>query len=206
MAFGQIDPARLDGDALRQWYLRSPADIEADRQKAAAQAYDAFFGLPDPTAEDDARVARRPERSDNSGASQLIWTQVGPNQFRSERAPTNPAPAPAYQLAASVIPARGYVPIPGCINCHGPRLAPPAPTSPMPLPPMFNPRRGSSGGSTEADDEWSDKPQCNQQFVEDRKVCQRAQNYNCWANQMERLSYCNQTGQVGRPRLMFGGR
>ena len=30
MAYGQIDPARLNGDALTQWYLRSPADIEEE--------------------------------------------------------------------------------------------------------------------------------------------------------------------------------
>ncbi len=34
MAYGQIDPARLDGDALTRWYLRSPADIEEERQAA----------------------------------------------------------------------------------------------------------------------------------------------------------------------------
>jgi hypothetical protein len=44
MAGGQIDPARLDGDALTQWYLRSPAEIEQERQAAAAQRYADFFG------------------------------------------------------------------------------------------------------------------------------------------------------------------
>ena len=34
MAFSQIDPARLNGEALKQWYLRSPADIEEERQQA----------------------------------------------------------------------------------------------------------------------------------------------------------------------------
>jgi hypothetical protein len=43
MAFGQIDPARLEGDALRRWYLRSPADIEQERRQAATHAYDSFF-------------------------------------------------------------------------------------------------------------------------------------------------------------------
>jgi len=44
MAYGQIDPARLDGDALTRWYLRSPADIEQERQVSAAQRYADFFG------------------------------------------------------------------------------------------------------------------------------------------------------------------
>lgn len=54
MALGQIDPARLQGDALTQWYVRSPDDIEQERQEAAAQRYRGFFGatndsvVPDP--------------------------------------------------------------------------------------------------------------------------------------------------------------
>ena len=31
MAYGQIDPARLQGEALRRWYLRSPAEVEEER-------------------------------------------------------------------------------------------------------------------------------------------------------------------------------
>ena len=37
------DPASLQGDALTQWYLRSPADVERQRQTAAAQRYQHFF-------------------------------------------------------------------------------------------------------------------------------------------------------------------
>jgi hypothetical protein len=37
------DPASLEGDALTQWYLRSPADIEQERQAAAARRYQDFF-------------------------------------------------------------------------------------------------------------------------------------------------------------------
>jgi hypothetical protein len=43
MSLGQIDPARLQGDALTQWYLRSPADVERERQEAAARRYQNFF-------------------------------------------------------------------------------------------------------------------------------------------------------------------
>lgn len=57
MAFGQIDPARLEGDDLRRWYMRSPADIEQERQKAAAQRYQDFFGAgpdePEPDIDDE---------------------------------------------------------------------------------------------------------------------------------------------------------
>lgn len=44
MTAGQIDPARLDGEALRRWYLRSPADIEQERRVSAARRYESFFG------------------------------------------------------------------------------------------------------------------------------------------------------------------
>lgn len=32
MAFGQVDPARLEGEALRRWYLRSPDEIDDERK------------------------------------------------------------------------------------------------------------------------------------------------------------------------------
>lgn len=44
MAFGQISPAHLEGEALRRWYLRSPDEIEQEGRRAAEQAYKAFFG------------------------------------------------------------------------------------------------------------------------------------------------------------------
>jgi hypothetical protein len=43
MAYGQIDPARLEGEALRRWYLRSPVEIEEERKSTAAAGYDQFF-------------------------------------------------------------------------------------------------------------------------------------------------------------------
>lgn len=35
MAVGQMDPAHLEGDALQRWYLRSPSDVEQERQATA---------------------------------------------------------------------------------------------------------------------------------------------------------------------------
>ena len=40
----QIDPARLKGDALRRWYLRSPDELEKERQALSDQRHLAFFG------------------------------------------------------------------------------------------------------------------------------------------------------------------
>jgi len=58
MAYSQIDPARLDGDALTQWYLPSLADVEGQRQAAAAQRYADFFGnAGQPPSDDDSASA-----------------------------------------------------------------------------------------------------------------------------------------------------
>ncbi|MCW2987589.1 MAG: hypothetical protein JWM24_527 [Solirubrobacterales bacterium] len=40
---GPIDPARLQGDDLTRWYLRTPAELEQERQAAEAKRYDEFF-------------------------------------------------------------------------------------------------------------------------------------------------------------------
>lgn len=44
MANRQVDPSRLQGEALKKWYLRSPAEIEQERQAAAERRYNEFFG------------------------------------------------------------------------------------------------------------------------------------------------------------------
>jgi hypothetical protein len=44
MAESQVDPARLHGEELRRWYMRSPAEIEEERQAAAQRRYDSYFG------------------------------------------------------------------------------------------------------------------------------------------------------------------
>lgn len=87
----------------------------------------------------------------------------------------------------------------GCINCHGrytPGTTPPV-WGQTPLPPDYSQRQGSSGSSSQP--EWSDKPQCNQQYIDDRKICQRAHFSTCWANSTERLGVCNRTDKVGTP-------
>src|SRR4051812_11245762 len=38
-----IDPASLNGEAFTRWYLRSPTDVERERQEAAALRYQDFF-------------------------------------------------------------------------------------------------------------------------------------------------------------------
>lgn len=108
------------------------------------------------------------------------------------------------QLAAA--PGKGfwdYWGVPGCANCHGytPDTLPPY-GGQSPFPPDYSPRRGSSGSSSHPG--WSDRPQCNQQFETDRKICQKAGSAQCWENSNKRLGYCSRTGEVSIPPLGFG--
>lgn len=214
MAFGQIDPARLEGDALTRWYLRSPADIEEEKRRAANAAYDAFFSQPeDPQSDGGPEPAPMPAAApDDRGSTvaDLHWRQTGPNRFTGERAsepvPVSGADTNGFQLAAATFPTWGRWPIMGCTNCHNPQSGDLLPGSiPGPRPPMFSPRDGGSGGgSSSRPGEWSDKQQCNQQFINDRRICQRTGSAQCWENQMNRLDYCNRTGLIGKPPLGFG--
>jgi hypothetical protein len=100
----QIDPASLQGDALTQWYLRSPADIEDERQAAAARRYQEFFGGypgadPDPGFD---RGYEAPAHDIDPGFSRgfdaptmdvdpgFSWVQAGPNRWRSVPNSTSP--------------------------------------------------------------------------------------------------------------------
>lgn len=97
MVYGQIDPARLEGDALTRWYLRSPDDIEQERQEAAAQRYRNFFrgnagvdpdpgfeaGLETPTQDVDPGFNGGDEAPAKDVDPEFSWVQVGPNRWRS---------------------------------------------------------------------------------------------------------------------------
>jgi hypothetical protein len=90
---GSIDPGSLEGDALARWYLRSPAEIEQERQAAAEARYREFFGAAsdgdsdqpsdvgssDTTYDDDAASA---PATPVSGGSAPSWVQVAPNKWR----------------------------------------------------------------------------------------------------------------------------
>jgi hypothetical protein len=90
---GWTDPASLEGDALTQWYLRSPADIERERQAAAARRYQDFFyggaaadpefgrGVPASSQDIDPGFAVPAPPGDIDPG--FTWAQVGPNSWRS---------------------------------------------------------------------------------------------------------------------------
>jgi len=44
MADRPVDPMSLAGEALRRWYLRSPAEVEREREAAKQKRYDAYLG------------------------------------------------------------------------------------------------------------------------------------------------------------------
>lgn len=203
MAFSQVDPARLDGDALTRWYLRSPADIEAERRQVAEQAYNTFFGQ-----SEDAQTNAEPvgQGDDPASADGPTANQVEVNRGLSD---ASGGAGDSYQVAAASSPGFwDYWSPHGCASCHGytPGILPPV-GGRSPLPPTYSPRTGGDGsGGTSSNGEWSDKPQCNQQFANDRTICQRAKDYRCWENQNERLRSCNRTGLIGQPPLGFGPR
>jgi hypothetical protein len=199
MAYGQIDPARLDGDALTRWYLRSPADIEEERQAAAAQRYDNFFG----------NAGQPPDEDDSTSADQYSpdsdGARLGQGGLRAGYGGSlDDGVYRPGQDDAQMTPAADTAW--NCPTCHG-RLPLPVPLLPpqlQPLQPLFRDIPPSSGGASGR--KWSDKPQCDQQFEVDREICQRAKSYQCWENQNKRLAHCSPTGEVGIPKLGFGPR
>lgn len=98
MADGSIDPASLEGDVLSRWYQRSPADIERERQAAAARRYkDFFYGTsgvdPDPGFDQEVPASDKdvgpgfamalPSSQDVD--PEFTWVPAGPNRWRSVR-------------------------------------------------------------------------------------------------------------------------
>lgn len=215
MAFGQIDPARLEGDALTRWYLRSPADIEAEKRQAASRAYDAFFSQPE-----DLQSNGGPEpasasaaASDDTGSTvaDLFWRQTGPNRFSAERASqpmlASGADTRGFQLAAASFPFWGRWPSNGCTNCHNPRTGDLRPDSiPGPRPPTFSPRVGSGPGGPSQERRRDKYPQCEMQERQDRGICAQQPTEPakaaCNASATERRVWCDtHQGEIGKPDL-----
>jgi hypothetical protein len=116
MADRQIDPARLRGEALRKWYLRSPAEIEQERQAADAQRHNDFFGADRtdsspgfssstaaPGKDLDPGVNRGSGGSPDEDAG-LTWIAVGPNRWRSQRTPVAQLMPLSRSVGVSVSP------------------------------------------------------------------------------------------------------
>lgn len=205
MALGQIDPARLQGEALRRWYLRSPAQIEEERRQAAQQAHDAFFNSPEHAK---AHPRAGDEEPDETGGGPTHWrspSQVGARQPTLDAAQSGPAPAPTgrptggYQLvAASWAPSRDWI----CRGCHGGSVLPP--------PTPFTPPRDSGGAPPYRGGDGSsgkNPKQCVVQYENDSNICRWVPGVDarrrCWESAAKREAHCNQTkGEVGYPDLI----
>jgi len=97
MGDDDIDPGTLSGDALTQWYRRSPQEIEQARQDAYIRRYNAFFGGasnsdPDPGfdrgfdqsgPEIDPGFSRDYGDAGSDVDPGFTWVQDGPNRLRS---------------------------------------------------------------------------------------------------------------------------
>jgi hypothetical protein len=117
---GSMDVGSLEGHALTRWYLRSPAEIEREREDAAAKRYQDFFSRlsgADPDAGFSGETPAADREVDYDFAGTLPATsqdvdpgftsaQVGPNRFRSvsltsddHSGDPSPLGAPSYGAA-----------------------------------------------------------------------------------------------------------
>ena len=109
MAYSQIDPARLQGDALRRWYLRSPADIEQARQEAETQRYNAFFGVRPSVSDPDGYRAAASQTSVNANDSSGWGAGGDPNQMPGQLEPIGGFERPQHPMQLAALLARAPV-------------------------------------------------------------------------------------------------
>jgi hypothetical protein len=193
MALGQIDPARLQGDALVRWYLRSPAEIEEERRRDSARSHDAFFSRP----RDDQIFKSSP-----AGASAAPWGPVG-----DERGSNDPR-SPRERLRLAAANSRGlwdYWGFRGCQSCHGytPETLP-SYGGHSPFPPNYSPRSGSSGGSSPRP-RRDEHEQCEIQDQNDRRICGNQpmpqDRAICHASATQRRAHCDRFDELEYPAL-----
>jgi len=204
MAYGQIDPARLEGDALRRWYLRSPSDIEEERRLAAERKYERFFGVLPPAAVSPAAISTKPT----------------PRAYESGNAPPDAVPSarrqggqPQIAMAAT----RGVASSDpaDCVTCHGhvrplgPLPLPP-PIGTFPLPPRDLPFFRDMPGGAHPPPRREDRKQCELQERRDLSICSQQPTEpakaECYSNVPKRRYHCNETGEIGIPGLFTARR
>jgi len=205
MAFGQIDPARLQSEALKRWYLRSPAEIEEEREQKAASTYDAFFAPGRPTWLLNNRPQMRGHRAITPGAlGSSLMAVLG-------EANADPLSSSGHHHLTAASP-RGfwdYWSPRGCQNCHGhtPDTLPPI-GGYSPFPPGCSPRTGN--GSSGSQPGRRDKKECDQQLKSDSQICGRLQDPRhvaiCRGTASDRYAHClRPDGTIGFPHLETKG-
>lgn len=217
MAFGQIDPARLEGEALRRWYLRSPTEIEEERKSAAAASYDQFFSPRAPVAKvgQRERLTLEPSTDDLSGPRRRGGF-AGLEPSSKDVSWSDQAAAQHAAANRSASGASSHETPESCATCHG-RVPPPR-LPPLPLPPPFGPFpwpigpfpsfRDIPGARPERPDR--DRKQCEMQEQRDRQICNQQPTDEakavCNGTASERRVHCNSTGEVGEPNLFTARR
>lgn len=78
-----VDPARLEGDELRRWYLRSPAEIQEERQADAAQQYEDFFRHT--SANSPLAATAPPPPYAGASPDEVLWVATGNGGYRAVR-------------------------------------------------------------------------------------------------------------------------
>lgn len=126
----QIDPARLEGEALRRWYRRSPDEIEQERQASQAQRYQAFFGAEPSGSGEDAGYAHRPTQQMSAPDEEVLWIangrggyhriRPGRSDFEATLEPDRSHDHPGYLPANAAAAEAGEFHEVG--NPHNPRL------------------------------------------------------------------------------------
>jgi hypothetical protein len=219
MTFGQVDPARLKGEALRQWYLRTPYEIEAERAAASEAAYSDFFSQPGSGAAFDFEIATRGLTAPAPEKLRAVWSSasIGPDQeYRTGGGgpllPKTEGRAGHYvQLAATSPSFWDYWSPRGCENCHGytPDTLPPV-GGQSPFPFGRSTRDGGRSGEGSSQPERRDKKECDLQLDSDSQICGRLPSPGdvaiCRGTATERYAYCRRPGgTIGFPRLETRG-
>lgn len=187
MAYGQVDPARLQGEALTRWYLRSPAEIEQERREASERAHDEFFGFPG---------------VGGDGVDRIQVAEVG-----QARADTPSGQQPAAGKARKW----GYWGVGSCRNCHGytPETLPPL-GGHSPGPPSWLPFSRSGPPRSSLRRPSKDRPECEMQERSDLAICSRQPTEDakaeCYGTVTRRRSQCDLTGDLGKPPLFTARR
>jgi hypothetical protein len=215
MSFRQVDPSRLQGEALRGWYLRSPDEIEQERQSAQAQRYEAFVAGIRPASQapyPDSQSARAMAPAAQANQPESLWVATGPNRWSSQLATSSDLrPGKAWGLRGSfahetsdggasrqLAANHGF-----CVACHGPGAEPPPPA--MANPPNW-PRWTPGPNTTPRKPSKPHPPQCALQNMNDSRICSRepgdAWKSVCLRSASDREAHCIASdGEVGWPPL-----
>lgn len=208
MAYSPVDPARLEGEALRRWYLRSPEEVEQERQAAKAQRYDEFFAITRPFQRGPLHEATGAQQPADLEADEILWTSANGhgNRWRGERVSQGYANnAPDQHRAMSRLDGgrrgQGVGDIGDCVSCHG-RLAPPFP---FPFPTWGTPSLRDAPASPPSTPPERDRKQCEIQLQRDTETCNQQPNNAakavCHGTASKRYAHCGLTGEVGEPDL-----